>query len=150
MAITEDKSILIDTNILVYANAKGYVLREEAIEKLRYYEREGFALWISRQIIREFLSTMSNLMRVNNSYDETVLLQFVSHLHRQFIIADETEVTTKYLLDLVASHRVIGKQIHDCNLVATMKQYDITQILTHNVSDFHRYLSENIKVIALT
>ena len=32
-----------------------------------------------------------------------------------------------------------GKQVHDANIIATMKVYDIPALLTHNTEDFERF-----------
>lgn len=42
-------------------------------------------------------------------------------------------------LQLVVTHNVMGKQVHDAKLVALMQLYGITHILTLNDADFVRY-----------
>jgi predicted nucleic acid-binding protein len=37
-------------------------------------------------------------------------------------------------------HRVSGAQVHDARLIASMKVYGITHLLTFNADDFTRYL----------
>ncbi len=41
--------------------------------------------------------------------------------------------------DLVMTHRVMGKTVHDARLIAYMKCLGIGSILTLNASDFKRY-----------
>jgi len=41
--------------------------------------------------------------------------------------------------ELVIRHQVRGKQSHDARLVAAMKVYNLTHLLTYNTSDFKRY-----------
>ena len=43
------------------------------------------------------------------------------------------------LLSLVATHAVRGKQVHDCNIVATMRANGVARLATRNASDFKRY-----------
>jgi predicted nucleic acid-binding protein len=62
-------------------------------------------------------------------------------------IFDENNTTTKELLNLVITYSVKGKQIHDCNIVATMKLNGIAEICTHNVGDFKSYQNEGVEVI---
>jgi predicted nucleic acid-binding protein len=59
-----------------------------------------------------------------------------------FHIADEDAAVTNFLLALLASNAIRGKQIHDANIVATMKRYGIRLLLTHNTADFTRYTPE--------
>ena len=42
--------------------------------------------------------------------------------------------------ELVIKHQVRGKQSHDARLVAAMKVYNLTHLLTFNTTDFKRYL----------
>ena len=51
-------------------------------------------------------------------------------------------------MELAVKYNVIGKQIHDTNIVATMLVNNIPNILTHNVADFNRFSSE-INIIPL-
>ena len=44
---------------------------------------------------------------------------------------------------------IAGKQVHDANIVATMLVHGITQVLTHNITDFARF-SSLITVLPLT
>jgi len=41
--------------------------------------------------------------------------------------------------ELVIKHQVRGKQSHDARLVAAMKVYNLTHLLTFNTTDFKRY-----------
>jgi predicted nucleic acid-binding protein len=40
---------------------------------------------------------------------------------------------------LVVAHSVLGKQVHDARIVATMNIHKVTHILTFNLDDFKRY-----------
>ncbi len=53
------KSIFIDTNILIYANSVHAPFHREAREQLTKYSKEGYYLWISSQVLREFTSVMT-------------------------------------------------------------------------------------------
>jgi predicted nucleic acid-binding protein len=54
------------------------------------------------------------------------------------ITADDAEVTA-LLLELVENPGAHGKQVHDANIVATMRRHRISHLLTHNTTDFRRY-----------
>jgi hypothetical protein len=43
------------------------------------------------------------------------------------------------LLQILAAHRVIGRQAHNPNIVATMLDSDVQCLLTFNVADFQRF-----------
>ena len=70
------------------------------------------------------------------------LTQAVRQFESEFEIADEDAAVTAILLDLLKSRTVQGKQIHDANIVATMRRYGIPSLLTHNTADFTRYMPD--------
>ncbi len=98
-------------------------------------------LYITRQIIREYLNVMTkpdNLKYFINKYD---LIQDIEYFQENFIVLDEKESTTRNLLNLVHKFEIKGRQIHDANIVASMLANNIKNIFTHNVKDFERYNS---------
>lgn len=145
----DDNKLFIDTNVLIYANANNYVWQTEAQHKLSYYFSEDYEIWISRQVIREYLSNISKLMISQSTYQSDILLQDVNNFQEEFMIADENSAITFELMRLIKKYNVGGKQVHDCNIVATMLHYGIANILTHNVKDFIRYEQEGINIIPL-
>ncbi len=66
----------------------------------------------------------------------------VRQFKAEFEIAGEDATVTALLLDLVNSRGAKGKQIHDANIVATMRRYGIPSLLTHNTADFTRYVPD--------
>ena len=59
MATMAASAVFLDTNVLVYAtvaSAPLHLIAAEAIERL---EQEGGELWISRQVIREYLAVLT-------------------------------------------------------------------------------------------
>ncbi len=42
---------------------------------------------------------------------------------------------------VVKAHSVSGMQVHDARLIAAMRVYGVTSVLTFNVEDFRRYTS---------
>jgi hypothetical protein len=72
---------------------------------------------------------------------EQVLKQ-IRKLKRAYVIADETESVTNQLARLLLDHPTGGKQIHDANIVATMRVNDIPLLLTMNYEDFARFESK--------
>ena len=56
-----------------------------------------------------------------------------------FRVADkDNRVTAEWLL-LLDTIPLAGRQVHDANIVATMRTYQIDQLLTNNVDDFKRF-----------
>jgi predicted nucleic acid-binding protein len=76
------------------------------------------------------------------------LTDAVRRFEAEFEIADEDAAVTAILLDLLRSRTIRGKQIHDANIVATMRRYGIHLLLTHNRADFMRYVPD-ISILSL-
>ncbi len=55
----EGERVFLDTNILVYANIAEAPLHDAALEVIRTREQAGFSLWISRQVLREYLAVLT-------------------------------------------------------------------------------------------
>ena len=48
---------------------------------------------------------------------------------------------------LVVKYKVLGIQVHDARLAASMIAHNVTRILTFNVTDFQRYKPEGIMAV---
>ena len=59
MATMEDNPLFIDTNILVYANVVETPFHEQALAAINAAHEAGRTIWISRQVIREYLVTLT-------------------------------------------------------------------------------------------
>ncbi|HEY0071414.1 MAG TPA: PIN domain-containing protein [Chloroflexia bacterium] len=142
-------TLFVDTNVLVYASLVNSPLSEQAQNVLRSYKQAGADIWISGQVIREFLATLTRPQVFAQPASAISLRAEVELFTRQYHIAEDNADVTEKLLQIVKSVAVGGKQVHDANIVATMQVYGVTHLLTHNVSDFTRY-SKFITVISLT
>jgi predicted nucleic acid-binding protein len=60
-------------------------------------------------------------------------------LERHFFLLPDTPAIYPQWKNLVVAHSVSGIQVHDARLIAIMKVYGITHLLTFNVKDFSRY-----------
>lgn len=138
MAMMDVEALFIDTNTLVYANITESPFHQQALDAIQAARQTGRPLWTSRQVLREYLVTMTRPQAFANLARETVLRQveqFTEHLS----VADDTLAVTDQLLKLLREYTLGGKQIHDTNIVATMLTYGIPCLLTHNVKDFERF-----------
>ena len=148
MALTPGSSVFLDTNILIYASFPTAPFHEAARSRLNELETDGAVFWTSRQVLREFIASTTRPGAVVPSPASQAISQAVRQFEIQFEIADEDASVTALLLGLVTSRTVQGKQVHDANIVATMIRYEIAWLLTHNTSDFMRYVPD-INVLPL-
>mgnify|MGYP002777915359 CR=1 FL=1 len=134
-----NNSIFIDTNVLVFASVVTAPLHAIARQTLVELSAAGNNLWISRQVLREYLATLSRPQNFTIALSPGALKKDVEDFQNQFLVAEDNFEVTQNLLDLLQKYTVGGRQIHDANIVATMLAYDIPQLITHNVSDFKRF-----------
>ncbi len=136
---TSANRLLVDTNVLVYASLRNSPWHGHAIQALHTALQSRAEVWVSRQILREYLAVLTRPGATTLATPATTAVADVTAFVRMFRVADETSDVTTRLLSLVQSVPMGGKQIHDANLVATMQAYAIPRLLTHNVADFTRF-----------
>ena len=137
MATTVGSAVFVDTNVLVFAAVVESPFCLRARGAIKRLERSSAELWISRQVIREFLAQMTRAPRADFSPKD--LFSTLRNFEGRFCIAEDQALVTEQLVFLLEHVPTGGKQIHDANIVATMLAYHIPKILTFNVSDFQRF-----------
>lgn len=138
----------VDTNILLRAMIPRLNQHAEAEALIQRMWENNVELWISRQVIREYLVQATH---PNSFKPELTLEQVMSQMEiitTLFRVADETQMVTEQLFDLLKTYPTQAKQIHDANVVATMLANDIDTLLTLNLAHFERY-KDKITLISL-
>jgi predicted nucleic acid-binding protein len=128
------ETVFVDTNVLIYANVDPSPFHPAAIAAIQDYEATHTKIWISRQVLREYLATLA---RPRVGIPITTLTAQVRLFEERFSIAEDGPEVTKALLTLLEQSGYT--QVHDTNIVATMLTYGISHLLTHNTSDFVRF-----------
>ena len=146
--IGDAKKIFLDTNVLVFSTAVRAPLHQTARQAIQEQHAAGAEVWISRQVLREYLATLSRSQTFSNPQPPDILVADVRSFINQFFIAEDSAQVTERLLDLIRQGPIGGKQIHDANIVATMLTYNIPNLLTNNVEEFKRF-SHLITVLPL-
>jgi predicted nucleic acid-binding protein len=147
MKIRAGDRIFIDTNILIYASVNETPFHSIAVEKMNLLESKNLELFISRQVIREFIAVLTRpVYKRQPSISEIVDL--IEYYNNILTILDDNEPVQTSLIELIQKFAVGGKQIHDANIVATMKTNKLNKLFTHNVQDFRRF-EKLIKIIPL-
>jgi predicted nucleic acid-binding protein len=139
MATTAADPLFVDTNVLVFANTATAPLRADAQAALRSHFASGAEMWVSRQVLREYLATLSRHQSFSSPVPAATLIADVTRFQSQFRVADEGPAVTANLLTLLGAIPVGGNQVHDANIVATMQAHGLRRLLTHNTADFVRF-----------
>jgi predicted nucleic acid-binding protein len=141
-------SIFLDTNILVRANVATAPLHNEVLSAFNKLQSTGITLWISRQIMREYIATVTRDQTFMKALPATVVNERIKYFETHFNVADDHAAITANLLKLLLTIPMGGKQVHDANIVATMQTYGIGELLTLNTIDFVRFAA-HIKLVTL-
>lgn len=136
MTTAAAEPLFLDTNILVYASVDTSPFYDRARAAITDYEANGTPLWISRQVLREYLAT---LVRPRAGIPITELTAAVRQFEVRFQIAEAGPLVTAQLLTLL--EQSYSTQVHDTNIVATMQTIAVTRILTNNPDDFTPFAS---------
>jgi predicted nucleic acid-binding protein len=148
MTTGDDNAVFLDTNVLVYATVPESPLHLLALNTIQNLEQAGHELWISRQVLREYMATLTRPQVFTEPISTQALTAAIRSFQIRFQIAEDNLQVTERLLSLMEEIFSGGKQVHDANIVATMLVYKIPQLLTRNTNDFARF-SELITVLPL-
>lgn len=129
----------LDTNILVAASVAEHPSHAAATALLAKLTTEQTPLCISNQVCREFLVVLTRKPVSGREFTVEEALSAVETWRAACAVLDEGTVVLEELLGLVRDHGVKGKQVHDANIVATMRSNGIVRLATLNPTDFKRF-----------
>lgn len=131
--------MFVDSNVLVNSLMIEAPDHDVARAMLDRAFRSGEPLRISRQVVREYLSTVTRPQTWTAPVPLEDALDDASRLVHRFEVLEDGPAVTESLIALCREVAVGGKQIHDANIVATMLAHGESRLLTFNASDFRRY-----------
>jgi predicted nucleic acid-binding protein len=120
-------SIFLNTNILVYASVDVSPSYRVARAAITAYGAGQVPLWISRQVLREYLATLA---RPHVGIPMTELTAAVHQFEVRLQMAEDGHLLTAQLLMLL--EQGYSTQVHDMNIVATTQTVGVGRILTNN------------------
>jgi predicted nucleic acid-binding protein len=144
MTMMVDK-VFIDTNVLLRANVLTAPEHSKALNMLQRLYDQGDELWISRQVLREYISNVTRPQTYASPISSSIVQQQVQAFETMFRVADETAPVTQQLISLLQEFPTGGRQIHDANMLV----YGITKLATFNVVDMKRF-SSKITILEIT
>ncbi len=141
MTNADADALLVDTNVLVYAANPNAPLHSVALATLVRHRTAGRQMWISTQVIREFLVVMCNPNLTTPALNPEQAAVSVRYFLRRFFVAQDTHQVSRALSRLLILLPAGARRIHDGNIVATCQAHGISSILTHNPGDFAPFAS---------
>ena len=132
--------MVIDTNVLVYASVPGAPNRARAQAALNLQATSGERLFITRQILREFVAVITRPQAWAQAKTPREAASFAASLAGAFGVLEDGEPIWQRLLMLCRQFSFGGRQVHDANIVATMLAHGERRLLTFNEADFRRFI----------
>src|SRR4051794_31293455 len=101
MATATAEPVFVDTNILMYAELVTAPFHGQAVAKVAALRTAGHDLWISRQIMREYLAGMSRPGAYTGSAPMSAYINDVRTLAATYRVAEDGPAVTAELLTLL-------------------------------------------------
>ena len=129
-----------DTNVFLSAVDRKRRLHAQALHVLNALPNRGVALYVSGQIVREFLVVCTRPVDSNGlGLSQREAVRNAEAIIQRSTILEENRNVPVRLLDIVSTATCAGKQLHDANVVATMQEHGLTRLVTGNPGDFRRF-----------
>jgi predicted nucleic acid-binding protein len=97
---------------------------------------------ISGQVCREFLVVLTRQPVEGRAFTVDEALVALETWRSGCTVLEEDDAVLIELLALVRRHDVKGKQVHDADIVATMRANGLSRLATFNATDFTRFDDE--------
>jgi predicted nucleic acid-binding protein len=143
------QAIFLDTSLIVAATVAAHPSHVAAAAFVGNAVSAGLELCISPQICREFLVVLTRQPVSDRVFGLEEALGALEVWTTDCRLLQESHAVLEELLSLVQRYQVRGKQVHDCNVVATMRANGVNHLATRNAADFKRY-SELIEIEDVT
>ncbi|MBX3292089.1 MAG: PIN domain-containing protein [Acidobacteria bacterium] len=137
---------LADTNIILRLAQPAHPMHAVALRAVKTLLSQGHNLCLTPQNLIEFWNVATRPAG-NNGLGRTAAQTEadVRAIESNFTILADSPAIYPEWRRLVVAHSILGKQVHDTRLVASMNVNQITQLLTFNGDDFKRF--SNITII---
>mgnify|MGYP002086948034 CR=1 FL=1 len=137
---------LFDTNIFLRIAEKNSSERPIILNAIRKIRQQNKTICYTPQILAEFWNVCTRPKSARGGIGLSVEQneRKVNLIQKHFELLPDTPATFTEWRKLVSDYRVIGVQIHDTKLVASMNVHKIEYLVTLNEKDLKRF---SIKVI---
>lgn len=131
---------LLDTNIVLRLADKDASEHDLIRRGVRRTTVQGDEPVLVPQVLYEFWSTATRPRSVNGfGWDSERTRGEVEQLLASFVLLPDTPEVFRRWLELVTTHQVSGKQVHDARLAAALGAHGVEHLLTLNGDDFRRF-----------
>jgi predicted nucleic acid-binding protein len=133
--------LFLDTSLIGAATVEAHPAHKAASSFVDARVAEARPMLVSLQVCREFLVVLTRQPVSGRVFTLTESLAALEVWLTGCQVLEETMDVLRECLRLVQQFDVHGKQVHDCNIVATMLAHGVRHVATRNAADFKRYES---------
>jgi predicted nucleic acid-binding protein len=132
-------AVFADSNVIIYAMAERSLLHEGARAALMRFAEKQVPICVSSQVIREVMVCLTRPGMMDHPLSPKQAAGDAARLETAFSLLEDNPRIRLELYSLVSRYEVSGKQVHDANIVATMRVHGVDSLITHNSKHFQRY-----------
>jgi predicted nucleic acid-binding protein len=131
---------MLDSCVLVAATDRNRKAHRDALTVLEMWPPSGTRLYLSGQIMREYLAVATRPETVNGlGLSLADALDNLNAFRDRTMLLSESGKVTDRLLRLLHEVTCGGKAVHDANVVATVLVHGVGTVVTSNLADFARF-----------
>ena len=134
------RRLLLDAGVLIRFAYALDPLGPRVAARVRGLAEDGWDLCFAPQAYRESLNALTRPI-ANGGYglSSELAVQVLQSVETSFTLLPENPDVFRVWQGLVAEYGIVGKSVHDANVVATALAHGATHLLTLNERDFRRY-----------
>jgi predicted nucleic acid-binding protein len=133
-------SVLVDTNVLLRRTQPNHEHCKAAVESVARLLEAGETVHFTPQNVFEFWNVTTRPVANNGlGFSIPQALVEVERIERILTLLPESPATYAEWKRLVVKHNVVGVQVHDTRLIASMNVHGVRRLLTFNAADFSRF-----------
>lgn len=133
--------LFLDTSLIIAATVEAHPGHSASTAFIDAQVAQDRPMCISLQVCREFLVVLTRQPVSGRVFALPESLAALDVWLTGCRVLEEDSSVLQECLRLVQQFGVLGKQVHDCNIVATMRAHGIRHLATRNAADFKRYAS---------
>lgn len=133
--------IFLDTNVLIYQTFEDFDADKHNIvtSTLQDLHKSQYHLYISSQIIREFVAIATNGKIFQTPLQRDDVLLKIEEFQNNFHLLFDTEEGIEQLKKLIRQYHITKQDIHDANIAATIIVNQLDYLWTFNRKDFNQF-----------
>lgn len=132
--------VLLDTNIVLRTVNRDDALYGLVSGSVQTLLNGGHECVLLPQVVYEFWSATSRPAQANGwGWTPSAVRTVIDDLTRDWTLLHDTPEVFERWLELVTTHGVSGKQVHDARLAAAALAHNLDYLLTLNGDDFKRF-----------